>query len=113
MILGRIIVILPLAAALFGAPAWSQSSSPSMMGMSGTKSGSKSPADQAIMAGMTKMNRDMSAAPMTGNPDQDFVAMMIPHHQGAVSMAHVELRYGHNPSFANSRRRSSQPRTRK
>jgi uncharacterized protein (DUF305 family) len=34
---------------------------------------------------------------MTGNPDQDFVAMMIPHHQGAVSMAEVELRYGHDP----------------
>ena len=68
-----------------------------MMGMSGTKSGSKSPADQAMLAGMTKMNRNMSAAPMTGNPDQDFVAMMIPHHQSAVSMADVELRYGHDP----------------
>ncbi|MEJ0065617.1 MAG: DUF305 domain-containing protein [Caulobacteraceae bacterium] len=28
--------------------------------------------------------------------DQDFAAMMIPHHQGAVDMAVLELRYGKN-----------------
>jgi uncharacterized protein (DUF305 family) len=28
--------------------------------------------------------------------DQDFAAMMIPHHQGAVEMAVLELRYGRN-----------------
>jgi hypothetical protein len=32
----------------------------------------------------------------TGNVDQDFVAMMVPHHQGAIDMAQAELRYGHN-----------------
>ena len=46
------------------------------------------------MTGMDKLNRDMAAAPMTGDPDHDFVAMMIPHHQGAVDMAETELRYG-------------------
>ena len=51
-------------------------------------------AGQEMMAGMDKMNRDMAAAPMTGDPDHDFVAMMIPHHQGAVDMAETELRYG-------------------
>jgi uncharacterized protein (DUF305 family) len=56
-----------------------------------------SPADQAMMAGMAKMNYEMSAVSMTGDPDHDFVAMMIPHHQGAVSMAEVELGYGHDP----------------
>jgi uncharacterized protein (DUF305 family) len=30
------------------------------------------------------------------NIDTDFVAMMAPHHQGAIDMAQAELRYGHN-----------------
>jgi uncharacterized protein (DUF305 family) len=56
--------------------------------------GQEGTADQAMMAGMQKMNRDMAAAPMTGNPDHDFAAMMLPHHQGAIDMARVELQYG-------------------
>src|SRR5260221_11700127 len=28
--------------------------------------------------------------------DRDFVAMMVPHHQGAIDMAEAELSYGHN-----------------
>jgi hypothetical protein len=46
-------------------------------------------------AAMTKMMGAMEVKP-TGDVDQDFVAMMIPHHQGAVEMAQAELRYGHN-----------------
>jgi Domain of unknown function (DUF305) len=37
----------------------------------------------------------MSVKP-TGDVDRDFVAMMAPHHQGAIDMAQAELRYGHN-----------------
>jgi hypothetical protein len=44
---------------------------------------------------MTKMMDDMNVKP-SGNVDQDFVAMMVPHHQGAIEMAQAELRYGHN-----------------
>jgi hypothetical protein len=44
---------------------------------------------------MTKMMDDMSIEP-TGDIDRDFVAMMAPHHQGAIDMAKAELRYGHN-----------------
>ena len=43
---------------------------------------------------MTKMMNDMTIKP-TGNIDCDFVAMMVPHHQGAIDMAQAELRYGH------------------
>jgi len=46
-------------------------------------------------AAMTKMMTAMDVKP-TGNVDADFVAMMIPHHQGAIDMAQAELRYGRN-----------------
>ncbi len=59
----------------------------------------RSSADQEMMAGMEKMNHDMASAPMTGDPDHDFVAMMMPHHQGAVDMAQVELRDGKDPAL--------------
>ncbi|GII34599.1 hypothetical protein Pmi06nite_80410 [Planotetraspora mira] len=43
------------------------------------------------------MNKGMMGARMTGDPDRDFAAMMIPHHQGAVDMARAELTYGKDP----------------
>jgi uncharacterized protein (DUF305 family) len=46
-------------------------------------------------AAMTKMMNDMAVKP-TGDVDHDFVAMMSPHHQGAIDMSQAELRYGHN-----------------
>lgn len=46
-------------------------------------------------AAMTKMMNSMSIKP-SGDIDQDFVAMMAPHHQGAIDMAISELRYGKN-----------------
>jgi hypothetical protein len=46
-------------------------------------------------AAMNKMMSAMEAKP-TGDIDRDFVAMMAPHHQGAIDMAVLELRYGKN-----------------
>jgi hypothetical protein len=46
-------------------------------------------------AAMNKMMADMAIKP-TGDVDRDFVAMMVPHHQGAIDMAKTELKYGHN-----------------
>lgn len=46
-------------------------------------------------AAMSKMMTGMAAKP-TGDVDRDFVAMMNPHHQGAIDMAIIELRYGKN-----------------
>ena len=44
---------------------------------------------------MTRMMTGMEIKP-SGDVDQDFAAMMIPHHQGAMDMAQAELRHGHN-----------------
>ena len=41
------------------------------------------------------MMSDMEIKP-SGDIDRDFVAMMSPHHQGAIDMAIAELRYGKN-----------------
>ncbi|TMA79689.1 MAG: DUF305 domain-containing protein [Deltaproteobacteria bacterium] len=46
-------------------------------------------------AAMMKMMVDMDVDP-TGDVDADFVATMIPHHQGAIDMARAQLRYGAN-----------------
>ena len=47
------------------------------------------------VSAMTKMMIDMGVRP-SGDVDADFVAMMVPHHQGAIEMAQAELRYGRN-----------------
>ncbi len=78
-----------MACALAAAPALAQQGGMSMRG----------PADQAFSAGMEHMQHDMAGAEMTGNPDRDFVAMMLPHHKGAVAMAKTELQYGKDPSL--------------
>ena len=44
---------------------------------------------------MAKMMAGMDVRP-SGDVDADFVAMMVPHHQGAIDMAQAELRYGRN-----------------
>jgi len=49
-------------------------------------------------AAMDRMMSDMEVNP-SGNIDEDFVAMMTPHHQGAIDMAIAELRYGTNPQL--------------
>jgi len=58
-----------------------------------------SPAEAPFLAenaaAMKKMMAAMAIEP-SGDVDADFVAMMAPHHQGAIDMAQAELRYGHN-----------------
>jgi len=44
---------------------------------------------------MDEMMADMEVKP-SGDVDRDFVAMMTPHHQGAIDMALAMLKYGKN-----------------
>lgn len=50
---------------------------------------------------MAVMDYGMRAAPVKGEPDHDFVAMMIPHHQGAIDMAKALLLYTNDPALRN------------
>src|SRR5215831_12117445 len=50
------------------------------------------------VSAMTKMMIDMGIRP-SGDVDTDYVAMMTPHHQGAIEMAQAELRYGRNEAL--------------
>jgi len=90
---------------------WAQSQSmPGMPGMAASPPAASPPAasapaasptagaaDKDLMGSMDAMNKAMATTPMTGDVDQDFVAMMIPHHQGAIDMCKVELREGKDP----------------
>lgn len=56
------------------------------------------PSDQFMAenaAAMTRMHAAMEIRP-TGDIDRDFVAMMIPHHQGGIDMAVAVLRHSRN-----------------
>jgi uncharacterized protein (DUF305 family) len=54
-------------------------------------------AHTALMDGMDQMNADMMVGGMADDIDVAFVCSMIPHHQGAISMAKAELQYGDDP----------------
>ena len=50
---------------------------------------------QANASVMDRMMAGMATRP-SGSVDTDFVNMMEPHHRGAIEMAMLEIRYGHD-----------------
>jgi uncharacterized protein (DUF305 family) len=75
-----------------------QPASGAMAGMSMSKDTStgKSPSTDAFMTGRQNMMQHMDV-PLSGDTDKDFIAGMIPHHQGAIEMSKIELKYGKDP----------------
>ena len=59
----------------------------------------KNPATLEFEKAMEKMHKPMMAGVMNADTDVAFVKGMIPHHQGAIDMAEVELRYGKDPEL--------------
>jgi uncharacterized protein (DUF305 family) len=53
------------------------------------------PAGKAFAEANAKMHRDMNI-PFVGNAEADFVRGMIPHHQGAVEMSEIVVKFGRN-----------------
>ena len=67
-----------------------------MKGMTMPPKPAATAADKAFEASMKTMMKGMNVK-QTGDPDKDFVLMMMPHHQGAIDMAKVEMQYGTDP----------------
>lgn len=57
---------------------------------------SDTPSTKEFKEADSRMMQDMDV-PYTGNPDADFRSHMIPHHQGAIAMAKVALKYAKDP----------------
>jgi uncharacterized protein (DUF305 family) len=55
---------------------------------------SEAPVDTALTETMSTMHDAMHDVQLTAKPDIDFARLMIPHHQGAIDMAKVELLFG-------------------
>jgi uncharacterized protein (DUF305 family) len=94
-----------LGCAPFAAQAQQGASMPSM---SSTAEAQSAPAGGATATGDStaaykaadeRMMKSMQGAAYTGRADEDFVSHMIPHHQGAVDMAEVEIKYGKDPQL--------------
>ncbi|KMY86926.1 putative exported protein [Candidatus Paraburkholderia calva] len=96
----RTTILLALVTALCGSTAIAQTAASSHDAMSGMKMDkpaggeSESPSTAAFQAADHSMMSGMSNIQYTGAADRDFVAHMIPHHEGAVEIAKVELKYG-------------------
>ena len=88
------VAVIVLASALVRAQVPHQHELPGQVNRSSAASATSF--DEMMHEAMTRMDGGMSIR-HSGDPDRDFAAMMIPHHQGAIDMAKVELQFGRDP----------------
>ena len=87
---------LTLAAAVLGVAALPLLAETEMDHSGHMMTGAESASTLAYMEANMAMHEGMAIA-FTGDADVDFVAGMIPHHQGAVEMARIVLEHGRDP----------------
>lgn len=59
----------------------------------------KDPNWEELMGSMDRMHAAMASIQPSGVDDNDFVQVMLPHHQAAIDMAKSELIYGNDPQI--------------
>jgi uncharacterized protein (DUF305 family) len=57
------------------------------------------PAWSELEDSMQSMHEALFSLKSTGNNDEDFVRLMLPHHQAALDMAKAELMHGQDPQM--------------
>jgi uncharacterized protein (DUF305 family) len=87
------VITATLIAGMTGIPAYSQHSH------SDSQAASGGPAWSELQQSMESMHEALSSLKSTGNNDEDFIQMMLPHHQAAIDMAKVELMHGQDPQM--------------
>ena len=87
------LMIVILLVAMSRVPAHSQHSH------SGSQAASDLQAWSDLQQSMLAMHGAMASIRSTGNDDEDFVRLMLPHHQAALGMAKVELMHGQDPQM--------------
>ena len=87
--------------------AWAQGASKDIKGLSGMQhgampnSGTATPAAQAVADANMKTYKNITTK-FDGDADVDFSRDMVPHHQGAIDMAEIEIKYGKDPKARRS-----------